>query len=97
MMAAEMAVIRLTHVADLPSPEELIRRLQDSPPPPGPPPPGQCRPRNPAAQRRREPIKLAHRVPAAAFALQTCCAAIAALHEIACFGGKFGIRPGKGR
>ena len=33
MMAAEMAVIRLTHVADLPSPEELIRRLQDSPPP----------------------------------------------------------------
>ncbi|MGV6803037.1 MAG: DNA polymerase III subunit gamma/tau [Ruegeria sp.] len=34
MMAAEMAVIRLTHVADLPSPEELIKRLQDSPPPP---------------------------------------------------------------
>jgi len=34
MMAAEMAVIRLTHVADLPSPEELLRRLQDSPPPP---------------------------------------------------------------
>ncbi|MBE1285651.1 MAG: DNA polymerase III subunit gamma/tau [Rhodobacteraceae bacterium] len=34
MMAAEMAVIRLTHVADLPSPEELIRRLQDTPPPP---------------------------------------------------------------
>lgn len=39
MMAAEMAVIRLTHVADLPSPEELIKRLQDAPPPPsgGPP------------------------------------------------------------
>jgi DNA polymerase III subunit gamma/tau len=37
MMAAEMAVIRLTHVADLPSPEELIKRLQDTPtPPPGP-------------------------------------------------------------
>ncbi|WP_417713341.1 DNA polymerase III subunit gamma/tau [Pseudophaeobacter arcticus] len=34
MMATEMAVIRLTHVADLPSPEELIRKLQDSPPPP---------------------------------------------------------------
>ncbi|WP_282021952.1 DNA polymerase III subunit gamma/tau [Ruegeria faecimaris] len=34
MMAAEMAVIRLTHVADLPSPEELIKRLQDNPPPP---------------------------------------------------------------
>ncbi len=36
MMAAEMAVIRLTHVADLPSPEELLRRLQDSPPPVAP-------------------------------------------------------------
>ena len=35
MMAAEMAVIRLTHVADLPSPEELIRKLQSMPPPPG--------------------------------------------------------------
>ncbi len=33
MMAAEMAIIRLTHVADLPSPEELIRKLQDLPPP----------------------------------------------------------------
>ena len=33
MMAAEMAVIRLTHVADLPSPEELVRKLQDMPPP----------------------------------------------------------------
>lgn len=34
MMAAEMAIIRLTHVADLPSPEELVRKLQDMPPPP---------------------------------------------------------------
>lgn len=34
MMAAEMAIIRLTHVADLPSPEELMRKLQDMPPPP---------------------------------------------------------------
>ncbi len=34
MMAAEMAVIRLTHVADLPTPEELVRKLQDSSPPP---------------------------------------------------------------
>ncbi len=33
MMAAEMAVIRLTHVADLPTPEELIKRLQDAPSP----------------------------------------------------------------
>ncbi|MDG1863245.1 MAG: DNA polymerase III subunit gamma/tau [Yoonia sp.] len=34
MMAAEMAVIRLTHVADLPSPEELVKKLQDATPPP---------------------------------------------------------------
>lgn len=41
MMAAEMAVIRLTHVADLPSPEELVRRLNDMPPvPPIAPNPG---------------------------------------------------------
>jgi DNA polymerase III subunit gamma/tau len=33
MMAAEMAVIRLTHVADLPDPETLIRRLQGVSPP----------------------------------------------------------------
>ncbi len=32
MMAAEMAVIRLTHVADLPSPEELVRKLRSAPP-----------------------------------------------------------------
>ena len=30
MMAAEMAIIRLTHVADLPTPDDLIRRLQDA-------------------------------------------------------------------
>ncbi|MEM6624446.1 MAG: DNA polymerase III subunit gamma/tau [Pseudomonadota bacterium] len=30
MMAAEMAVIRLTHVADLPPPEELVRKLSDA-------------------------------------------------------------------
>jgi DNA polymerase-3 subunit gamma/tau len=29
-----MAVIRLTHVADLPSPEDLVRRLNDATPPP---------------------------------------------------------------
>lgn len=28
MMAAEMALIRLTHVADLPTPEDLVRRLR---------------------------------------------------------------------
>ncbi|MAQ83777.1 MAG: DNA polymerase III subunit gamma/tau [Maritimibacter sp.] len=40
MMAAEMAVIRLTHVADLPPPEDLLRKLQDTPPPPSGPPGG---------------------------------------------------------
>ncbi|NGQ89337.1 DNA polymerase III subunit gamma/tau [Rhodobacter sp. HX-7-19] len=39
MMAAEMAVIRLTHVADLPDPETLIRKLQSAPQP-GPAPGG---------------------------------------------------------
>jgi DNA polymerase-3 subunit gamma/tau len=34
MMAAEMAVIRLTHVADLPDPETLVKKLTDSPRPP---------------------------------------------------------------
>ena len=38
MMAAEMAVIRLTHVADLPPPEELVRKLQGTTPPPAPAP-----------------------------------------------------------
>ena len=33
MMAAEMAIIRLTHVADLPTPEELVRKLNGSTPP----------------------------------------------------------------
>ena len=37
MMAAEMAVIRLTHVAELPSPEDLVRKLKDQPVPPSPP------------------------------------------------------------
>ncbi|MEO1106898.1 MAG: DNA polymerase III subunit gamma/tau [Pseudomonadota bacterium] len=46
MMAAEMAVIRLTHVADLPSPEELIKRLQDAPPPPMGGPGGGATPHN---------------------------------------------------
>ncbi len=35
MMAAEMAVIRMTHVADLPTPDELIRKLQNTQPPAG--------------------------------------------------------------
>ena len=31
MMAAEMAMIRLTHVADLPDPEQLLRRMKTAP------------------------------------------------------------------
>ncbi len=37
MMAAEMAIIRLTHVADLPTPDELVRKLKDATPPTGGP------------------------------------------------------------
>lgn len=44
MMAAEMAIIRLTHVADLPTPEELVRKLQDATPPPTGGPGGGTRP-----------------------------------------------------
>lgn len=36
MMATEMAVIRLTHVADLPTPEELIKKLHGQPTPSAP-------------------------------------------------------------
>jgi DNA polymerase III subunit gamma/tau len=32
MMAAEMAIIRLTHVAELPNPDDLVRKLMDTPP-----------------------------------------------------------------
>ena len=40
MMATEMAIIRLTHVADLPSPEEIVRQLTgDGPTGPRPIPP----------------------------------------------------------
>ncbi|WP_372603312.1 DNA polymerase III subunit gamma/tau [Actibacterium sp.] len=38
MMAAEMAIIRLTHVSNLPTPEDLVRKLQDMPPPTSPGP-----------------------------------------------------------
>ncbi|TRD15504.1 DNA polymerase III subunit gamma/tau [Palleronia caenipelagi] len=36
MMAAEMAVIRMTHVAELPPPDDLIRRLKSGPGPQAP-------------------------------------------------------------
>ncbi|WP_112322486.1 DNA polymerase III subunit gamma/tau [Oceanibium sediminis] len=40
MMAAEMAVIRMTHVADLPTPGELVQKLKSAPPGLGAPRPG---------------------------------------------------------
>ena len=49
MMAAEMAVIRLTHVADLPSPEELVKKLQNATPPTAGPPARQPTPQGGAA------------------------------------------------
>ena len=36
MMAAEMAVIRMTHVAELPTPGDLVAKLKDAPVPPAP-------------------------------------------------------------
>jgi DNA polymerase-3 subunit gamma/tau len=61
MMAAEMAVIRMTHVADLPDPESLIRRLAEGPGPaaPGPAAPG------PAAPGGRGPAPAGQSTPAA--------------------------------
>lgn len=38
MMAAEMAIIRLTHVADLPSPSDLVEKLHKNPPASAPAP-----------------------------------------------------------
>jgi DNA polymerase III subunit gamma/tau len=40
MMGAEMAIIRLTHVAELPSPEDLVRKLAEMPVTPPVPPGG---------------------------------------------------------
>ena len=37
MMAAEMAVIRMTHVADMPTPGDLVAKLKDATPPPAAP------------------------------------------------------------
>jgi DNA polymerase-3 subunit gamma/tau len=53
MMAAEMAVIRLTHVADLPDPETLIRKLQSQQSAPGGPA-GMTAPPSPGAGTRQQ-------------------------------------------
>ena len=39
MMATEMAVIRMTHVADMPTPGDLVAKLKDATPPPAATPP----------------------------------------------------------
>jgi DNA polymerase III subunit gamma/tau len=59
MMAAEMAIIRLTHVADLPTPEEILRKWHDAtPPPPSPSGGGSARPMGggTVAQGRSQPM-----------------------------------------
>ncbi|MBB5224145.1 DNA polymerase-3 subunit gamma/tau [Amaricoccus macauensis] len=64
MMAAEMAVIRLTHIADLPSPEELVRRLTSgaapapsAPAPTAPSPPATPPTGNPGARAGAAPAR----------------------------------------
>ncbi len=64
MMAAEMAVIRLTHVADLPAPEELVRKLKDSPPPVGPQSGSRAAASGARAQATATPAATATRTPA---------------------------------
>ena len=61
MMAAEMAVIRMTHVADLPDPEQLMRRIAEGPGPTaqtgrGPAPGGQMTEAAPRAQIATTPV-----------------------------------------
>lgn len=65
MMAAEMTLIRLTHVADLPAPDELVRRLTETPPP-TPVPPGGGMPRSDGSAARALATPMASAVPAAA-------------------------------
>ena len=60
MMAAEMAIIRLTHVADLPDPEALIRKVQASAAA------GEFTRAAPAPQRTDAPRAAAPRAPVAA-------------------------------
>lgn len=65
MMAAEMAVIRLTHVADLPSPGDLVEKLRQSPPQNGaggsaPRPAPSTAPQASAPVRPAAPLRPAH-------------------------------------
>ncbi len=55
MMAAEMAIIRLTHVADLPSPEDLVRKWNLTDAPPAQAAPATARPAGAGAQAAAPP------------------------------------------
>lgn len=78
MMAAEMAVIRLTHVAELPTPEETIRRLGEaSPTRPGPSAGGPGGGRTPADGTARGPAASQTRAPATANGAQAAAPAVA--------------------
>ncbi len=46
MMAAQMALIRMTHVADLPTPGDLVAKLTDAALPPAPSPPSSTTPQS---------------------------------------------------
>ncbi|MDP5358804.1 MAG: DNA polymerase III subunit gamma/tau, partial [Paracoccaceae bacterium] len=88
MMAAEMAVIRLTHVADLPSPEELVRKLQDATPPQGGPSGGRPAPRGGTTHASGNTVTPTHAGPSgpSASGAQTATAlATDALHHYARF------------
>ncbi len=61
MMAAEMAVIRLTHVADLPTPGDLVRKLDGMSPPPA----ATAAPTSRSPQSAPSPTQALHRAPAA--------------------------------
>ncbi|ARE39458.1 DNA polymerase III subunits gamma and tau [Rhodovulum sp. P5] len=61
MMAAEMAIIRLTHVSTLPTPEDLVKTLQETPPQ-GPAPTGGGGPGRGTVQAAPPPVQ--SRIPA---------------------------------
>ncbi|GAA0312936.1 DNA polymerase III subunit gamma/tau [Rhodovulum strictum] len=62
MMAAEMAVIRLTHVSTLPTPEDLVRQLRETPPT-GPAPTGGPMPGGPGPGARAQAVAMPRPAP----------------------------------
>ena len=57
MMAAEMAVIRMTHVADLPTPGELVAKLTSAASSPAPPTPSSTPPPSGSGGREGDPAR----------------------------------------